>query len=260
MSKARLDNATDKPQMDHSAIRSADEIERELSSLARHISAKQKSEVLSHKIAYGELSFEIKPDNVFDFCKFLRNDSHCEFSMLIDLCAVDYPERAKRFEIVYHLLSMTKNLRLRVKTQIAEDEPIASLVSVYPAANWFEREAFDLFGILFSSHPDLRRLLTDYGFEGHPLRKDFPLTGFVETRYDHQRKQVVYEAVDLQQEYRRFDFESPWEGVGEPDLFTEIADGQSQKAKSKDNTQNGEDDGEPMIADPDRHYDTKISE
>jgi NADH-quinone oxidoreductase subunit C len=143
----------------------------------------------------------------------LRDDPRYLFEVLIDICGVDYPARPERFDVVYHLLSPRRNLRIRVKMTTDEDHPVPSLVDVFPAANWFEREAYDMYGILFSGHPDLRRLLTDYGFEGYPLRKDFPLTGYVEVRYDDEQKRVVYEPVRLNQEFRSFDFESPWEGT-----------------------------------------------
>ena len=143
----------------------------------------------------------------------MRDDPALQFEQLIDICGVDFPERAERFEVVYHLLSIRKNLRIRVKLSTDEATAVRSVIPLHPGANWFEREAFDMFGILFSGHPDLRRLLTDYGFQGHPLRKDFPLTGYVEVRYDDEKKRVVYEPVKLNQEFRSFDFESPWEGV-----------------------------------------------
>jgi NADH-quinone oxidoreductase subunit C len=143
----------------------------------------------------------------------LRDDPACQLEVLIDICGVDYPARAKRFDVVYHLLSPRKNLRIRVKVQTDEDTPVPSVIPVFPAANWYEREAYDMYGILFSGHPDLRRLLTDYGFEGYPLRKDFPLSGYKEVRYDDEQKRVVYEPVKLTQDFRSFDFESPWEGV-----------------------------------------------
>ena len=147
---------------------------------------------------------------------FLRDDPRMKFVFFSDVTAVDWPQREKRFDVVYHLLSPTKNVRIRIKAAIAENEPIPSVVGVYPGANWFEREAYDLYGVVFSGHPDLRRILTDYGFEGHPLRKDFPLTGYVEVRYDDELKRVVYEPVRLAQEFRNFDFLSPWEGPGYP--------------------------------------------
>ncbi|MGH6929341.1 MAG: NADH-quinone oxidoreductase subunit C, partial [Dongiaceae bacterium] len=147
---------------------------------------------------------------------FLRDDQRCLFKMLVDICGVDYPEREQRFEVVYNLLSLKHNLRLRVKAPAAEDQPVPSVTGIYSVAGWFEREAWDLYGIYFSGHPDLRRILTDYGFEGHPLRKDFPLTGFVEVRYDIEQKRVIYEPVKLRQEFRTFDFQSPWEGMVRP--------------------------------------------
>ena len=164
-------------------------------------------------IAYGELFFETTPDNIFPVLKFFRDDPACAFTQLIDLCGADYPEREKRFDIVYHLLSMTQNLRVRIKIQAKEKDQVPSIVELFPAADWLERETFDMYGILFVGHPDLRRLLTDYGFEGHPLRKDFPLTGYVEVRYDDKEKRVVYEPVRLAQQFRDFDFVSPWEAV-----------------------------------------------
>ena len=145
--------------------------------------------------------------------RFLRDDPSCRFACFIDISGVDYPAREKRFDVVYHLLSPYQNSRVRVKVQTDEDTPVPSAVDVFPAANWFEREAFDLYGILFSGHPDLRRILTDYGFAGHPLRKDFPVTGHVEVRYDDEKKKVVYEPVKLVQEFRTFDYLSPWEGT-----------------------------------------------
>lgn len=163
------------------------------------------------QVAFGELSVKCSREAVPDVLRFLRDDARCLFSCLIDIAGVDYPERQRRFEVVYHLLSPRQNLRVRVKTSTDEQTPVPSVVSLFPAANWFEREAFDLYGILFSDHPDLRRLLTDYGFRGHPLRKDFPLTGHVEVRYDDDKKRVVYEPVKLNQEFRNFDFLSPWE-------------------------------------------------
>ncbi len=161
---------------------------------------------------FGELTLTAARAAILEVLKFLRDDPRCQFVCLIDICGVDYPERAKRFDVVYHLLSPKQNLRVRVKLATDETTPVPSAVKLFPAANWFEREAFDLYGVLFSGHPDLRRILTDYGFSGHPLRKDFPLTGFVEVRYDDAQKRVVYEPVRLTQEFRSFDFQSPWEG------------------------------------------------
>ncbi|MCY0095327.1 NADH-quinone oxidoreductase subunit C [Hoeflea ulvae] len=164
-------------------------------------------------IAYDELTLTTQPSKLIELMTFLRDDSQCQFVSFIDICGVDWPGRPERFEVVYHLLSPRQNFRIRVSISTSEDVPVPSLTAVYPGADWFEREAYDLFGILFSGHPDLRRILTDYGFEGHPLRKDFPLTGFVEVRYDDEVKRVVYEPVELRQEFRNFDFLSPWEGT-----------------------------------------------
>jgi NADH-quinone oxidoreductase subunit C len=167
--------------------------------------------ILSASIAGGELTLTIKRDDNLAVLQHLRDIEG--FSSFVDVCGVDYPERAERFDVVYHLLSMAKNIRVRVKLSTDEDTPVASASSLWPAADWFEREAFDMYGILFSGHPDLRRILTDYGFHGHPLRKDFPLTGYSEVRYDEAQKRVIYEPVKLVQEYRNFDFLSPWEGM-----------------------------------------------
>ena len=166
------------------------------------------------QVAYGELNLVTTRDRIIEVLTTLRD--RFGFQQLIDLCGVDYPDRAERFEVVYHLLSLTRNARVRVKLTTDEVQPVPSAIPVYPAADWFEREAFDMYGMLFSGHPDLRRLLTDYGFQGHPLRKDFPMTGYVEVRYDEEQKRVVYEPVKLTQEYRNFDFLSPWEGAEYP--------------------------------------------
>lgn len=184
-----------------------------LSELAAHIADALDEDVREHAITHGELTLTIHRDRVKKVLRFLRDDSACRFTTLIDICAVDWPSRSDRFDVVYHLLSMHHNTRIRVILGVAEDAPVDSVVELYPAANWFEREAFDMYGVVFDGHPDLRRLLTDYGFEGFPLRKDFPLTGFVEVRYDEVQKRVVYEPVNLVQEYRDFDFLSPWEGA-----------------------------------------------
>ena len=164
-------------------------------------------------IAWGEVNVAVAIDAIEPALHTLRDDPRWLFETLIDVCGVDYPERAKRFDVVYHLLSMKKNIRIRVKLQTDERVAVPSVSGLFPTANWFEREAFDMYGILFSGHPDLRRLLTDYGFSGHPLRKDFPLSGFVEVRYDDEQKRVVYNPVKLQQEFRNFDYLSPWEGA-----------------------------------------------
>ena len=155
----------------------------------------------------------VEAADIIDVLTFLETDPQCQFVSFIDICGADYPQREKRFDVVYHLLSPRQNKRIRVKVETDEDSTVPSATGVFPGADWFEREAYDLYGILFSGHPDLRRLLTDYGFEGHPLRKDFPLTGFVEVRYDDEAKRVVYEPVELKQEFRSFDFMSPWEGT-----------------------------------------------
>jgi NADH-quinone oxidoreductase subunit C len=170
------------------------------------------------EFAYGELTLVVDAADIVRTLTFLRDEPWLHFKVLIDICGVDYPNRARRFDVVYHLLSLSKNQRIRVKVETDEDTPVPSAVSVFPAANWFERETFDMYGVVFDGHPDLRRLLTDYGFSGYPLRKDFPLTGFVEVRYDDQEKRVVYEPVRLNQEFRKFDFLSPWEGADYPVL------------------------------------------
>ncbi len=164
-------------------------------------------------LAFGELTIVARLDAITDVLMFVRDDSRCQFINLTDISGVDYPSREKRFDVSYHLLSPRENLRLRVKVRTDENTPVASACAVYPGAEWYEREAYDMYGILFSDHPDLRRILTDYGFEGYPLRKDFPVTGFVECRYDNEVKRVIYEPVVLRQEMRNFDFLSPWEGA-----------------------------------------------
>ena len=184
-----------------------------LADLAAHVAGVLGAAVSETKTAYGELTITVARGDILTVLKALRDDPGLQFEILIDICGVDYPQRADRFDVVYHLMSPRKNLRIRIKTQTNETDPVASAIPVFPGANWYEREAYDMFGILFSDHPDLRRLLTDYGFQGFPLRKDFPLTGFVETRYDDEKKRVVYEPVKLTQEFRSFDFESPWENA-----------------------------------------------
>lgn len=164
-------------------------------------------------VRLGELTITIRRDDLLKVMKFLKDDANCQFLTLLDVCGVDYPDDDERFEIVYHMLSMTHNNRIRVKLRTDEDTPVDSVTGLFNAANWWEREVWDMFGVAFNDHPDLRRLLTDYGFEGHPLRKDFPLTGYVEVRYDDEQKRIVYEPVKLTQEFRTFDFLSPWEGV-----------------------------------------------
>ena len=185
-----------------------------LQELSEYAAAKFGAALKGSKLAFGELSLTVARDSIVQIMTALRDDPAWGFTILIDLCGVDYPNRAEqRFEVVYHLLSITRNLRLRVTLSTDDNTPVPSIIAVHPTANWFEREAFDMYGILFSDHPDLRRILTDYGFSGFPLRKDFPLTGFVEVRYDDEQKRVVYEPVKLVQEFRDFDFLSPWEGA-----------------------------------------------
>lgn len=184
-----------------------------LPDLAGHVEKRLGDKVKDASLAFGELTLSVDAADIVDVLAFLRDDDRCKFISFIDICGADYPAREKRFDVVYHLMSPTKNLRVRVKVQTDEDTPVPSATAVYPGADWFEREAYDLYGILFTDHPELRRILTDYGFEGHPLRKDFPLTGFVEVRYDDEVKRVVYEKVELKQEFRNFDFLSPWEGT-----------------------------------------------
>ena len=187
-----------------------------LQELAGIIELKQSEAVVSATVAFGELTVVANLGNLEALVEFLRDDASCRFSTLVDITAVDHPERAQRFYVVYHFLSMYRNQRIRVKVAVREDEMVPSLVDLHPSANWFEREVFDMFGILFSGHPDLRRILTDYGFRGYPLRKDFPTTGYTEVRYDEALKRVVYEPVKLTQEFRSFDFLSPWEGMLNP--------------------------------------------
>ena len=184
-----------------------------LRDLSAVIELKQPEAVISSQIAFGELTLVVNLAHLEALVEFLRDDATCRFSSLVDITAIDHPERSPRFDMVYHFLSMYQNHRIRLKVAVREDEMVPSLTAVYPAANWFEREVFDMFGILFSGHPDLRRILTDYGFRGYPLRKDFPTTGYTEVRYDEALKRVVYEPVSLVQEYRQFDFMSPWEGA-----------------------------------------------
>ncbi|PWG16626.1 NADH-quinone oxidoreductase subunit C [Salibaculum griseiflavum] len=184
-----------------------------LKDLGTHLELKRGDSVLGWEITLDELTVDVAPASLKGFVEFLKTDATCKFSTLVDITAVDYPGRAKRFDVIYHFLSMYQNQRIRLRMAVHEDEMVASITEVYPAANWFEREIFDMFGILFSGHPDLRRILTDYGFRGHPLRKDFPTTGYTEVRYDEVEKRVVYEPVKLVQEYRQFDFMSPWEGA-----------------------------------------------
>jgi len=184
-----------------------------LQELAAHLELKQPDAVVATDITLGELTVEVVPTALVGFVEFLKSDRNCRFSSLVDITAVDYPTRDKRFDVVYHFLSMYQNHRIRLRVSVREDDMVSSIIDVHPSANWFEREIFDMFGILFTGHPDLRRILTDYGFRGFPLRKDFPTTGYTEVRYDEVQKRVVYEPVSLVQEYRQFDFMSPWEGA-----------------------------------------------
>ena len=184
-----------------------------LKDLGDYIAGELPDDILSSEVVLGQLTLTVKRQSIVKVLKMLRDDVNCQFRQLMDVCGADYPERGQRFEVVYHLLSMTQNNRIRVKVLTDAETPVPSATAAFSSANWFEREAWDLFGIYFSDHPDLRRILTDYGFEGHPLRKDFPLTGYVEVRYDDEQKRVVYEPVKLTQEFRSFDFLSPWEGV-----------------------------------------------
>jgi NADH-quinone oxidoreductase subunit C len=169
--------------------------------------------VIEAKVALGELTVRVSREGLLKAMQFLRDDAQCLFSVCMDVCGLDYPARADRFDVVYHLLSLKHNMRVRVKVATDEVTPVDSVVELYPAAGWFEREAWDMYGIFFAGNPDLRRILTDYGFDGHPLRKDFPLTGYVEMRYDPEKQRVVYEPVKLNQAYRNFDNLSPWEGA-----------------------------------------------
>ena len=180
--------------------------------LAAHIEKALPGKVTGHSITHGELTLTAEAASIVEVMTFLREDADCAFLSFVDVCGADYPEREKRFDVVYHLMSPRHVTRVRVKVSTDEATAVPSITDVFPGANWFEREAYDMYGILFTGHPDLRRILTDYGFQGHPLRKDFPMTGFVEVRYDDQEKRVVYEPVKLNQEYRNFDFLSPWEG------------------------------------------------
>ncbi len=184
-----------------------------LKELAGYIQAQLGSDVSEVAISNGELSLRCASNNLIKVLTFLRDDTQCQFKALMDLCGVDHPEREPRFDVVYNLLSISQNTRIRLKTATDENTPVPSATAVFHSANWWERETWDMYGIFFADHPDLRRILTDYGFEGHPMRKDFPLTGYVEVRYDDEQKRVVYEPVKLVQEFRNFDFLSPWEGA-----------------------------------------------
>jgi len=201
-----------------------------LNDLADYLDAGLKGEILDRRIAHHELTLWVRADSIVKIATFLRDDQNTLFKQLIDITAVDFPQREERFEVVYHLLSLKHNLRLRLKAAANEKLPVPSLSGAFSSAIWFEREAWDMYGILFSDHPDLRRILTDYGFEGHPLRKDFPLTGYVELRYDEDQKRVVYEPVKLVQDFRTFDFVSPWEGILQLPGDEKAADGEAGTA------------------------------
>jgi NADH-quinone oxidoreductase subunit C len=207
-----------------------------LRDLGSYIEAQFGDEINGQEIVgSGELVIWVGPTNLRKLCRFLRDDTQCQFKQVTDICGVDFPDREKRFEVVYNLLSYKHNLRCRVKVEADEDTMVPSVVDIWPAANWFEREVWDMYGVFFSDHPDLRRLLTDYGFDGHPQRRDFPLTGYVELRYDDEQRRVVYEPVKLTQEFRGFDFLSPWEGMtptlpGDEKAGDQAGDGEGGKA------------------------------
>jgi NADH-quinone oxidoreductase subunit C len=188
-------------------------MDEKLTALAEHLAAALPGVAQEYEIRHGQLAIRLPREGLIEALSFLRDDPQCRFTVLCDICGVDYPDRPLRFEVVYNLLSMSHNLRIRLKVETDEETPVPSATGLFSLAGWWEREAWDLFGIYFSDHPDLRRILTDYGFDGHPLRKDFPLTGYVELRYDEDQKRVVYEPVKLKQEFRSFDFLSPWEGM-----------------------------------------------
>jgi len=189
-----------------------------LEELGQHVASVLSDQVVGISVAHNELMVTARAEQIVKVVTFLRDDPMCLFKVLVDICGTDYPERPKRFDVVYNLLSLVHNQRIRIKVEADDETPVLSITGVHNSANWFEREIWDMYGVMFSDHPDLRRLLTDYGFEGHPLRKDFPLTGFVETRYDNERKRVVYDPVRLSQEFRKFDFLSPWEGASNAPL------------------------------------------
>jgi NADH-quinone oxidoreductase subunit C len=185
----------------------------ELQALGEHVASSLGEAVVDWAVAYGDLTMVVRGQDIVRAVQFLHDDPQCRFISFIDICGADYPGREKRFDVVYHLLSPQHNRRIRIKVEADEVTPVPSIIGIFPGANWFERETYDMYGVLFSGHPDLRRILTDYGFEGHPFRKDFPLTGYVEVRYDDAEGRVVYEPVKLPQEFRNFDFLSPWEGT-----------------------------------------------
>jgi len=205
-----------------------------LKDLGEYVAGQLPEDVLDWSLDRGELSVSARVEGITRVLTFLRDDVNCRFRQLMDVCGVDYPERSPRFEVVYNLLSLTNNNRIRIKVQTDEDTPVPTATGVFNSANWWEREAWDLYGIYFTDHPDLRRILTDYGFQGHPLRKDFPLTGYVEIRYDDEKKRVVYEPVKLMQDFRSFDFLSPWEGVQAHLPGDEKADAATPETEGKD--------------------------
>ena len=184
-----------------------------LQDLGQHIAAVLADQVIEASVAHGELMITARAEQIIKVVTFLRDDPQCLFKVMVDICGADFPERPKRFEVIYNFLSMVHNQRVRVKVEADDQTPVPSITGLHNSANWFEREVWDMYGVFFSDHPDLRRMLSDYGFEGHPLRKDFPLTGYVEVRYDDEQKRVVYEPVKLTQDFRNFDFMSPWEGA-----------------------------------------------
>jgi len=184
-----------------------------LKDMGQAIASALENEIHSYDVVFDELTLNARADKIVTILTYLRDEANYKFVQLTDICGVDYPERSRRFDVVYHLLSLKHNIRIRIKVQADDEVPVPSVVQVYPVANWYEREVWDMYGVMFDGHPDLRRLLTDYGFQGHPQRKDFPLTGYVELRYSEEERRVVYEPVKLQQEFRDFDFMSPWEGA-----------------------------------------------
>lgn len=186
--------------------------------LAEYIEENLENAVISHAVEHGELALTVRREDIIKVLQFLKDDAECQFHMLLSVCGVDYPERSQRFEVVYTLLSMTQNNRIRIKITLSEGEMVPTATTLFSSAGWFERETWDMYGIYFEGHTDLRRILTDYGFDGHPLRKDFPLTGYVELRYDEEQRRVVYEPVKLMQDFRTFDYLSPWEGMTDVQL------------------------------------------
>jgi NADH-quinone oxidoreductase subunit C len=209
-----------------------------LKDLGDFIATSLPNEVTAAEFVNGELSVDTRGDTIVKVMTFLRDNVHCQFKVLLDVCGVDYPDREERFDVVYNLLSMTHNQRVRVKVRTVDKKPVPSVVSVFSSANWWEREVWDLLGIYFSGHPDLRRILTDYGFEGHPLRKDFPLSGYVEVRYDDEKKRVVYDPVKMTQDFRSFDFMSPWEAMDAPLPGDEKAE-EAEDTNSQEDAQDG---------------------